>query len=227
MTPIARAPVPAFVESIMRVVGSHQGIDIQWINAVGHANTPRVRNVLCHQALELGADELIWIDDDISFKPEALFQLLAHNVDIVAAAPQRRDLDGTTFCAHLDTPQKTKGTSDVFDNVYNLYAGHAATAFMRVKRGVYDALKSKVDWFHHEKAGDGQVRAYYDYKIGEGPSGTKDYIGEDYYFSQLAKENGYEVWIDPYIQLSHWNNAPMNELMANHIFKVSDNDPSS
>lgn len=219
MTPIARAPMPAFVDSIMRVVGSHQGVDIQWVNAVGHANTPRVRNILCHQALELGADDLIWIDDDISFAPDALFQLLAHNVDVVAAAPQRRDLTGVTFCAHIDQPIKSINTSDVFDNIYPLLAGHAATAFMRVKRAVYEGLADKVGYFTHDACPGGEVRAFYDYKIGEGPSGTKDYIGEDYYFSQLAKENGYEVWIDPYIQLYHWNNAPMNELMANHIFK--------
>ena len=82
MTPIARAPVPAFVDSIMRVVGSHQGVDIQWVNAVGHANTPRVRNVLCHQGLALDADDLIWIDDDISFEPDALFQLLVGQLPV-------------------------------------------------------------------------------------------------------------------------------------------------
>lgn len=219
MTPIARAPVPAFVESIMKVVGSHQGIDIQWVNAVGHANTPRVRNVLCHQALALDADDLIWIDDDISFEADALFQLLCHKVNIVAAAPQRRDLNAVTFCAHIDQPIKTINTSDVFDNIYPLLAGHAATAFMRVKRAVYEGLAEKVDSFTHETCPGEEIRAFYDYKIGAGPSGTKDYIGEDYYFSQLAKENGYEVWIDPYIRLSHWNMMPMRERMSNHIFK--------
>jgi len=221
LTPVARAPTPAFVDSIIRVIGQHSDeLRVDWINAVGHANTPRVRNALCHQALKMGADEIVWIDDDIGFTPEAFHALLSHDVDVVAAAPQRRDTTGKVkFCAHVAPDHKTLTVENHLGK-YPLLTGHGATAFMRIKRHVFERLQDKVDWYTHESTGNDKVRAYFDYKIGPCPSGAeKSYNGEDYYFCQLCQDNNIDVWIDTVIPLDHWNMMPMREIMANHIFE--------
>ena len=224
LTPIARAPMPAFVESIMRIAGTHHdsNIHVDWINAVGHANTPRVRNALCHAALTHQFDEIVWIDDDISFTPASFLQLVSHDVDVVAGAPQRRnDGDVVKFCAHIDPEPEAHTATDMMGAEYPLLSGHAATAFMRVKASVFERLKDKVDWYYHESTGQDQVRAYYDYKIGAAPGGgQKSYNGEDYYFSELCKQNGIQVWIDPYIRLQHWNTVPLKEVFADYVFAV-------
>lgn len=41
------------------------------------------RNNIVERALDLGADHIFWLDDDLVFKPEVLEKLLKHNVDIV------------------------------------------------------------------------------------------------------------------------------------------------
>lgn len=214
LTPIARAPMPEFMASIMNICGTalfDEPTEIAWLKAVGHANTPRVRNALAHTALNWGADELIWIDDDISFDRQAFLDLFKHDVDIVAGAPQRRSDDPSTpikFCASLDNPAKTLG---------DLLSGYAATAFLRTKRCVYDKMKPTLKTFTHENF-KGDITAYFDYKIGPSPSGKEiSYNGEDFYFCQVARDLGFDVWIDPTIQLSHWNNAPLSMKMSDAL----------
>lgn len=41
------------------------------------------RNNIVERALEIGAEHILWLDDDLVFKPDVLEKLLKHNVDIV------------------------------------------------------------------------------------------------------------------------------------------------
>ena len=49
-----------------------------------HGQSPaRGRNLMIEQALELGCDKILFLDDDVAFKPDLLVNLFKHDVDIV------------------------------------------------------------------------------------------------------------------------------------------------
>jgi hypothetical protein len=57
---------------------------------VGVSILALARNTLVHAALEGDFSHLLQIDDDMGFEPEAVLQLLAHGVDVVAGVCQVR-----------------------------------------------------------------------------------------------------------------------------------------
>lgn len=212
---ISKSPVADYTISLFKTVNYLKDkATVSWLHQVGHANLPRARNILVGKALAWGATDIIFIDDDIGWEPEAFASLMTAppEVDILAGTPQRRTQPGEqiSFCGGPDGTFKMELTDG-----RTIYQGWAATAFLRVKASVYERLKDKVEEFEY----DGEnFRAYYNYKIGLNPSGkTKGFIGEDYYFCGLAKENGIEVWVDPSIELRHHHTVALDEVLASHI----------
>lgn len=222
-TPIARAPQPDFMASLMGLMSVCSGKDVSWVNVVGHANTPRARNVLAKKALDLGADELVWIDDDIGFSPEAFGLLfdVPDDVRVVAGMPQRRTgQEELSFCGCVDREPGRNG---------RLLTGHAATAFLRVGASVLRELEPKVGKFQHKELEtaenpEGWCPAWFHYEIGPTPNGDMvGYTGEDFWFSGLCRDNGIDVWLDPSIQLRHWHTLPLGECYGDHVEMAPEN----
>lgn len=211
LTPVQRSVEADFTASLVRTIAALKSqADIGWLHVVGHANLPRARNILVGKALAHGFDDIVFIDSDIGWSPDAFARLfnVPDEAGIVAGAPQRRIKDQTSFCASVPAgPTRALG---------DLVEGYAATAFLRIRREVFDFLADKVQEFEYR---DEFFRAFFNYRIDKNPSGkTVGFIGEDFYFCMLAKENGLDVWIDPKIELRHWNNAPLTEVMGDHVF---------
>jgi glycosyltransferase involved in cell wall biosynthesis len=53
----------------------------------------KLRNYLAKQALDWGADWILWLDADHTFPPNTLLRLLAHNQHVVAVNYVRRDAE--------------------------------------------------------------------------------------------------------------------------------------
>jgi hypothetical protein len=211
LTPIGRSPHPDYVTSLIRTLGAFP--DTQWLQVTGHANTPRVRNLLVHWALKnTDATDLVFIDDDIAWEPQAFERLLSHDVDIVAGAPARRSND-QSFCGRLDNPDVQKRHGE-------LVSGQAATAFMRVTRKAYEHLAPTRRSFEYQDEAD--VKAFFDYDIGPTGAGQIGYVGEDFWFCDQANAQGLDVWIDPHIRLKHYHTMPLELCMADMMREESD-----
>lgn len=212
-TPVSRQVDADFARSMISICSSLKGqANVRFYTVVGHANLPRARNILAGAALRNGADDVVFIDSDIGFEPKAFEKLFSvpPEARIVAGCPQRRNCDEISFCGSPDSKLKWDLTED-----RALLSGYAATAFLRVSRSVFDELSDKVEEFDYQ---DEKYRAFFNYKIGENAfNKQRGFIGEDYYFCMLAKENGIEVWLDPTIELRHWNSSPMEETMINYV----------
>lgn len=219
-TPVGRQVEADFTRSLLATYAAlSKSAEIMWLTVVGHANLPRARNVLVGQALAAGVDDIVFIDSDIGWDVdafEALFKV-PQSVGIVAGCPQRRSEGDVAFCGSADrAPNKI----DLADGRY-LLTGYAATAFLRVNRRVFDTLAVLVDAFDYD---DFEYRAFFNYKIGQNPfNGKRGFIGEDYYFSMLARDTGISVWLDPAIELRHWHSKELQANMAEHI-KVKEPD---
>jgi len=229
-TPISRAPHTAYVTSLIQSMAE---VNARWMNIVGHANTPRARNILAHKALALGFDDVLMIDDDISWDVEDLKRLLSYPaVDpvngkpcVYAGAPQRRT-DDLKFCVNLDKMAERETREYGDEDKVNLWSGGAATAFMRIPREVFDVLREEIPMQPYVYQEEKDIYPYFDYEIrtiDKGPqAGEYQYMGEDYLFCHRVREAGMQVYIDPKCQLSHWHNTPLNANLQEFIDRLGE-----
>ena len=182
------------------VKAMQHGVDIQICNISGCSVVSRVRNLIACDFLSSDCTDLMFIDSDINFDADDIFRLLAWtsepNKGIVAGIPVARK-KGKTYISTLET--------DEDENILMNYMGlvkakRVATAFMMIRREVFEKLREKhPEWVYHDekKVGDEMI-AFFDFALKDG-----QYIGEDFLFCDRAREEGFEVWIDPTIKLGH------------------------
>lgn len=178
---------------------SRHGIDVQIGSICGCSVVSRARNLLVQDLLESPCTELLFIDSDINFEPEAIFRLMAWGTDtrkgVVAAVPRVRDVN-KVYIADLEYDENQELTMNHRGLVR---AERVATAFMWVNRKVFeDLVAAHPEWAYWDKRAGKNLSAVFDFKVT--PEG---YIGEDFLFCDRAREAGYEVWIDPTITLGH------------------------
>jgi len=182
------------------VEASKHGITTQIANISGCSVVSRARNLIAYDFLESDCTDLMFIDSDINFAAEDIFRLMAWNTDpkkgIVAGIPVARK-KGKVFISTLET--------DEDDNILMNHMGlvkakRVATAFMLIRREVFEKLKeAHPEWqYKDEREQDGPSISFFDFK-----STPEGYVGEDFLFCDRAREQGFEVWIDPTIKLGH------------------------
>jgi len=115
---------------------------------------------------------------------------------IVAGIPVARK-KGQVYFSTLDTDEDN---SIFMDKMGLVRAKRVATAFMMIRKEVFESLRdAHPEWVYYDekKEGDKTV-CFFDFALKDG-----QYIGEDYLFCDRAREQGFEVWIDPTIKLGH------------------------
>lgn len=181
-----------------QVAGSH-GVGIQIGSICGCSVVSRARNLLVRDFLDSDCTDLLFIDSDINFEPEDVFRLLAWASDpkkgIVAGVPRTRS-ETATYITDLDYDENNELTMNGMGLVR---AKRVATAFMMVRREVFEVLVSKhPEWNYYDTRAGKTLSAVFDFKVT--PEG---YIGEDFLMCDRARDEGFEVWIDPTIKLGH------------------------
>lgn len=174
------------------------GVDIQIGSICGCSILPRARNLLAQDMLESDCDYMLFIDSDINFDPSDVFRLMVWAQDpvkgIVAGVPRVRSTD-EVYIAKLE-----QHDNELTLNGQGLVrAERVATAFMLVQRKVLtDMVEAHPEWKHFDIRTQRDMHALFNYIVT--PEG---FMGEDYVFCDRVRELGYEVWIDPSIQLGH------------------------
>ncbi len=172
----------SYVDMISRLKPS-DNIEVEMTNCCGSRITSN-RNQLAKLAMRRGATHILWIDSDMSFPPNALQRLLAHQKDIVCATTCKRgDEDGTPIGSAAG-PSKD-GKVELGTGLVEMTL--VGSCFMLVKLDVY------------EKIG---LPAYYEPPNPE----DGDAFGEDITFCKLAREAGFKIWLDfgLSVELGHW-----------------------
>lgn len=178
--------------------GQH-GIQVHIGSICGCSVVSRARNLLVQDFLETNATDLLFIDSDINFEPDAIFRLMAWGSDpkkgVVAGVPRVR-AEEKVYITDLDVDENRELTMNAMGLVR---AKRVATAFMLVRREVFETLvQEHPEWKYYDKKTNRMLSAIFDFKVT--PEG---YVGEDFLFCDRAREHGYEVWIDPTIALGH------------------------
>lgn len=180
-------------------IAPQHGIDIQIGSICGCSVVSRARNLLAKDLLESECTDLLFIDSDINFHPDDVLRLLAWASDpkkgIVAGVPRVRDTR-PVYIMDLDYDENNELTMNGMGLVR---AKRVATAFMLVRRSVFEKLvAAHPEWEYFDSRSNRTLSAIFDFKVT--PEG---YMGEDFLFCDRAREQGFEVWVDPTIKLGH------------------------
>lgn len=205
-TPVARAPALeytlAFAETSVHLDRSGIAFASQFV--VGSSNLPRARNEIVARFLASDCTDLLLIDDDMGWAPEAVIRLLASDKPVIAGVGRKRvdkpNSDPEVWCfAPLDGARLVQD-----DDMGAIEVNAVGTAFMKIERAVLEAMiAAHPTWKRdgHDQMPEPVKAKYYQFFRFD-PDDTME-LGEDYVFCRRWRDLGGRIYIDPTIALSH------------------------
>jgi hypothetical protein len=181
------------------------GIEYSFHSIHGNCYIALVRSLMTHQFMQSECTHLFFWDDDVAGPPGALRRLLNYDRDIIVGAYPKKVPAGSP-------PEKAWPialANGIPDEEGLIESDMVATGFLLIKRNVIEAMYEKyADRVFHHKDGEGHdIVDLFPTGILEGfpknAIGKDMWWGEDYSFSVLAKRLGFQIWLDPKIQLIH------------------------
>jgi len=163
------------------------GFDVLFV--AGCAAIDRSRDMLMHEFLKTDATHMLQIDADIGWDPYDVVRMLEHDLDYVAGVYP------------VKSPER-RFKVDIMDDVAGMLmrVRSAPGGFTMIKRHVIESMvdnypllkgvgegQEVVSWLHTHQVRDGKV------------------MGEDVSFCDRLHRSGFKMWIDPTINLRHWN----------------------
>ncbi len=185
-------------------------INLQFQTAM-EALIDRSRSIHATKALEEGYDILVFIDDDIRFRAEDLYQLIreaSERQTVVGCLYTKRKYPIELVGCPLDGPQDLKmgGAGGVMPVRY------VGTGLMAIPRIVLKKLSESLPKLRTGAIlDDGGELHIWPFFMPFACDGV--YLSEDYAFCQRAKESGFEILADTSIILGH---------VGEHIYSAFD-----
>lgn len=177
--------------------GMH-GISMQVAHISGCSILPKARNTLIARFMESDCTDFLFLDTDVIFKPEDIYRLMAvaTDKDIVGGSYPKKNLD--TELA-VDLVYSETG-SPIVESDFNLYeVQHLSTGFMLIRRHVIEKMMEQYPELMYAETHEQLVcYALFDFQLV-----NQAYYGEDYIFCQRARALGFQIYVDPFINLGH------------------------
>lgn len=192
-TPTLVRPVDAYLESLEASVPllDEAGITHSTVFEVGCPYISGARATMLSKAMKWGADIFVFIDDDLSWRPQDLLELIQTRGDVVSGTYRFKTDEHISYMGVLNTTDDhfPVGRSDGCISAHRIPAG-----FLKVTKELVQRFKE----------------AYPDLVINDGGvdlfnHGTINGVwhGEDYAFSSRLIDMGETIWIIPDLQLDH------------------------
>ena len=218
--------VQGYMESIIRLMSyaARNDFDVGLALLGGDSLITRSRNKLVATFLDMPqATHLMFIDADISFRPEDVHRMLKFDHEVVAGMypvksfdwaqvkkkmtpdmPEAKLAEAGLHFVGLPCPEKDREHRGGF--VTGIYAG---TGFMLMRRSCLERMilaypETKYDVAHvypMPKERSENQYALFDCMI---EPETNIYLSEDFTFCRRWRQIGGKIWLDPQSQLTHY-----------------------
>lgn len=166
-------------------------LSIRFLSSCSHAAMGR--NQLAQDFLESDADKLVYLDADVTFEPGSILKLARYDVDFVGGAYRyKQDYENypVGWVEGAQIPMNRLGLC----LVSTLPGG-----FLCLSRKVFETLKEahpERSYTHFGK----NAHCFFQMKFHEG-----HLYGEDSFFCKEWNDAGGKVWLDPNLNLTHWD----------------------
>jgi hypothetical protein len=169
------------------------GLYGSWTPLIGQSDIHMARDTLANGFYHAKQfDTLLWIDSDIGFTRENVIDILNTTEPLVSGLYTTKGLPPVPHCLMEDT--KPMPLKDIPDQGM-LRTRFVAGGFLKVEREVLQAI---VDKKLVRTCLNNEFHVFYERRI------FNDLLlSEDYSFSDIAYEAGYQSWIDCGIRLEH------------------------
>src|SRR5215469_3814958 len=176
-------------------LNSFQGRGDTFVQAFSDSLIPRARNKAAARFLQTDRDYLLFIDTDIVFTKDHIDCLMESNEPVLAGLYCKKERDIAPCYNLLDDKMLPVGGL--------VEIKRAGTGFIRIHRIVLERMKENPHVPHWTTA-----PLYHNHGQPEWdffPTGVKDheYLSEDWYFCDRARELGFKVMLDTRIQTRH------------------------
>ena len=176
------------------------------------SNVVMGRNVLAQKFLDSGEDRLFFLDSDVTWKPGSILRLCHLPVDFVGGAYRQKTDNEQYPVMWLDQPEVTGIT--LSDKSVLLDVGGLPGCFLSLSRDVFTRLEAAYPdrrMSHFEDS----FHAYFQMPYHHGLL-----WGEDSYFCHEWREIGGAIYLDPELELAHWDfNKPYRGHIGNWLKK--------
>jgi len=157
----------------------------------------RTRSDVATKALEDGFDELMWIDSDIDFDPDAVDRLRAHDLPVVGGVYAKKGVQELALGIEPGTREVVLGEGGGLLDVR-----YAATGFLLLQRLVFEDVQRHFGLpVCNTQFGVRCVPYFLPMVISHGDGFW--YLGEDYSFCERARQAGHKIVVDTTIRLGH------------------------
>lgn len=185
--------------SLIRFVLLAQQLGMNWSldTMVNESLVTRARNNLMAKMLSnKAATHFMFIDADIRFQPESIFQMVACEKDVIGGLYPKKSIP-TNYVINLKRETKVQGDIFTVDTM--------GTGFLLFKRHVYEKLieahpeTKYVDDVGLGKQYEPNMYSIFDCKIDE----KGHYLSEDWLFCRRWQAIGGEIWAHGKVLLNH------------------------
>lgn len=194
-TPTVTKPHPAYIEAMEAAVPAIEAVGIEHflVFEIGSPYISAARATMLRKALDAKADVIVFIDHDISFRPDDLVRLIQTEGDVVAGTYRFKKADEEYMGSIFGLAD---GRPEVRDD--------GCIRACRVPAGFLKVTKEAVDRF---------MKAYpalcygprYNLSVDLFNHGAHEgvWFGEDYAFSRNWIDAGGDIWVVPDLDLTH------------------------
>ena len=207
-TPIARNPTWEYTASLASTLLflGQRGIRVTFQFVVGSSVVHKARNELVAHFLASDFTDLLFIDDDMQFRPEDVLRLLGSDKPLIGGVGRMRvqkpNSDPAVWCWR---PLHDERGGLIQDEMGAIEVRGFGAAFMLINRRVFaDLVAAHPEW-KRDGAADwpADVRAHYLEVFTQSERDEFGELSEDYGFCHRWRQLGESVWVDPTISLGH------------------------
>lgn len=203
----------------LRALIDGQGGRVGAIQVLNESLVNRARNSIVHQFLQLDATHLLFCDADQSFEAEDVMAMLQQDKPIIAAPVPMKGLNWSAIgrAARMGVADEDL---HLYGGIFNLEHRHddngawpiawprkikrIGCAFMLIQRHVFENLANVLPTYEHDLLdgmGGQQVTEFFPTRVEEGRL-----MSEDYGFLNRWRELAGEVWLAPWVDITHFGN---------------------
>lgn len=196
-----------YADSLVNTLKMASGVNICPVYMPYDALIQRSRNDLMRIAVESQVDDLIFIDSDQAWKPEWIFRLLAHPVDVVGGAVRKKSDTEQYNVRSVQFPIPVDPSTGL------LIVDGVGTGMLRLSK-----LALRSVWFAAPEYEDGgnKSRLAFDVRVIDGKLYSEDTV-----FCETLKANGFRIHVDPSITCSHVGNKTWRGDFASYLKRLA------